>query len=222
MNFPKRSHPIHQNDRRAFTVVEMLVVIGIMVLLMSLLTQLGGLGNDQRRVKMAADTIAGAIEQARTYALANNTYTWVALYSNTTTNVVNTVVVASKSGLPDALASSDIILVGPINQSENVALVTPPSNVSDAESAVDYTSLPTGNVTVPYKNTTRAFNNSRLIRFSPLGEAVDNDGYPLNWVGIGVTMKVKGTDKTPEGTASIGIHVNGYTGKTVLKYAEES
>ena len=63
-----------------FTLIELLVVIGIMVLLMALLTPafttLKGAGD----VTSAAYTIKGVLEQARTYAIANNTYTWVGFY----------------------------------------------------------------------------------------------------------------------------------------------
>jgi prepilin-type N-terminal cleavage/methylation domain-containing protein len=64
----------------AFTLIELLVVIGIIALLMVLLapafTSIKG-GTD---VTSAAYAIKGVLEQARTYAKANNTYTWVGLY----------------------------------------------------------------------------------------------------------------------------------------------
>ncbi len=220
MNLSKRFNRSRLNLREGFTVVEMLVVVTIMVLLMSLLTQFGGSGNDQRKLKMSADKITGAIEQARTYAMANNTYTWVALHSDTTNRVVNTLVVASKTGLSNALAANAYSLLGTIQQSENTVLQDPKDTVFAP--SVNFSSLPAGSLTVPYQNTTRSFSNAKLIRFSPLGEAVDNEGYPLNGVGIGITLKPKGSDVTPPGVSPIEIHVNGYTGKTILNYSKES
>src|SRR5438034_2033836 len=64
----------------AFTLVELLIVVGIIGLLMVLIapafTYIKG-GTD---VTSAAYTIKGVLDTARTYAKANNTYTWVGFY----------------------------------------------------------------------------------------------------------------------------------------------
>jgi type II secretory pathway pseudopilin PulG len=64
----------------AFTLLELLVVIGIIALLLVLIapafTYIKG-GND---VTSAAYTIQGVLDTARTYAKANNTYTWVGFF----------------------------------------------------------------------------------------------------------------------------------------------
>jgi type II secretory pathway pseudopilin PulG len=64
----------------AFTLVELMVVIGVIVLLTSLLapafTNLKGAGE----ITTAAQMITGTLARARTYAIANNTYTWVGFY----------------------------------------------------------------------------------------------------------------------------------------------
>lgn len=63
--------------QRAFSLVEILVVVGIAMLLMAViapaLTRTGG-------VTHAAYSLQGALDQARTYAVANNTYTWVGVF----------------------------------------------------------------------------------------------------------------------------------------------
>src|SRR4030095_10320920 len=60
-----------------FTLLELLIVVGIIGLLLVLIapafTTIKG-GTD---VTSAAYTIKGALDTARTYAKANNTYTWV-------------------------------------------------------------------------------------------------------------------------------------------------
>src|SRR5689334_4893359 len=62
---------------RGFTLLELLIVIGIIGLLLVLIapafTTIKG-GTD---VTSAAYTIKTALETARTYAKANNTYTWI-------------------------------------------------------------------------------------------------------------------------------------------------
>jgi type II secretory pathway pseudopilin PulG len=64
----------------AFTLLELLIVVGIIGLLMVLIapafTSIKG-GTD---VTSAAYTIKGVLDTARTYAKANNTYTWVGFY----------------------------------------------------------------------------------------------------------------------------------------------
>src|SRR4051812_39429273 len=61
----------------AFTLLELLIVVGIIGLLLALIgpafTTIKG-GTD---VTSAAYTIKGVLDTARTYAKANNTYTWV-------------------------------------------------------------------------------------------------------------------------------------------------
>src|SRR5437762_11231767 len=64
-----------------FTLIELLVVIGVMILLTALLTP--AFTNLKRAgdVTSAAYTIKGVLEQARTYAMANNTYTWAGSFA---------------------------------------------------------------------------------------------------------------------------------------------
>src|SRR5439155_26048027 len=63
-----------------FTLLELLIVVGIIALLLVLtapaFTYLKG-GSD---VTSAAYTIKGVLDTARTYAKANNTYTWVGFF----------------------------------------------------------------------------------------------------------------------------------------------
>src|SRR5213592_1476354 len=63
-----------------FTLIELLVVIGIMILLTVLLTPAFMNLKSAGDVTSAAYTIKGVLEQARTYAMTNNTYTWVGFF----------------------------------------------------------------------------------------------------------------------------------------------
>src|SRR5437762_1866024 len=63
-----------------FTLIELLVVIGIMILLTVLLIPAFTNLKSASDVTSGAYTVKGVLEQARTYAMANNTYTWVGFY----------------------------------------------------------------------------------------------------------------------------------------------
>jgi type II secretory pathway pseudopilin PulG len=79
---PFTDHRSRQQRERAsaFTLLELLIVVGIIALLLVLIgpafTSLKSAGD----VTGAAYTIKGVLDTARTYAKANNTYTWVGFY----------------------------------------------------------------------------------------------------------------------------------------------
>lgn len=68
------------HPRRGFTLIEMLVVIGVILILMVLLapafTSLKKAGD----ATDASYAIKATLEQARSFAMSNNTYTWVGFY----------------------------------------------------------------------------------------------------------------------------------------------
>lgn len=76
-SFPRRARLGQGN--LAFTIVELLVVVAIMVVMMALavpaFNSLKGAGD----VSKTAYDVAGTLEQARAYAIANNTYVWVGI-----------------------------------------------------------------------------------------------------------------------------------------------
>src|SRR5437870_1174332 len=78
----------------AFTLIELMVVIGIMILLAAFIapafTNLKSAGD----VTSAAYTIKGALDTARTYAKANNTYTWVGFAGSIGSTITGRVQVA--------------------------------------------------------------------------------------------------------------------------------
>ncbi len=75
----RRQHP-------AFTLIELMVVIAIITILMVLLVPAFNRMKGAGDVNSAAYTIKGVLEQARTYAMANHTYTWVGFYEEAATN----------------------------------------------------------------------------------------------------------------------------------------
>src|SRR5438093_12899641 len=88
---PLTDHSVRARQRdperiRGFTLLELLIVVGIIGLLMVLIapafTTIKG-GTD---VTSAAYTIKGVLDTARTYAKANNTYTWIGFFEENVAN----------------------------------------------------------------------------------------------------------------------------------------
>src|SRR5207249_7955269 len=73
-------------ERFAFTLLEIMVVLGIIAILMVLIAPAFTSIKTGNNVTSAANTIKGVLDQARTYAMANNTYTWVGFYEENGSN----------------------------------------------------------------------------------------------------------------------------------------
>src|SRR5436309_497374 len=138
-----------------FTLLELLIVVGIIALLLVLIapafTYIKG-GTD---VTSAAYTIKGVLDTARTYAKANNTYTWVGFFeedvSSTTPGMPGVgrlvmSIVASKdgtiiysSGSPGTIDTTRLIQVGKLTKVDNVHLtdLTDGSGVAGGGSTLD-------------------------------------------------------------------------------------
>jgi prepilin-type N-terminal cleavage/methylation domain-containing protein len=94
-----------QRSYAAFTLIELLVVISIIGLLMVLIVPAFTSLRSGTDATSAAYTIKGVLDTARTYAKANNTYTWVGFFEEDISNPPNPgtgrlvmSIVASKDG----------------------------------------------------------------------------------------------------------------------------
>ena len=184
------AHASHANVR-GFTLIELLIVVGIIGLLMVLIapafTTIKG-GTD---VTSAAYTIKGVLDTARTYAKANNTYTWVGFAGSigtTITGQVQVAIVASKNGTdlgtgggPPVDITSGVTPVGKLMRIDNVDIGdtgTPTNDGTEFESRptviAAYKVSSSGNTDYPFTVQQTTFN--RWIRFSPRGEAVVKGG----------------------------------------------
>lgn len=77
---PLNNHPIRTPQAlRAFSLVELLVVMGIMAVLIGLAVPMANLKGAGNVTKSAYD-VSGFLERARAHAMAQNTYVWVGFY----------------------------------------------------------------------------------------------------------------------------------------------
>jgi prepilin-type N-terminal cleavage/methylation domain-containing protein len=136
----------HAHDR-GFSLIELLCVVAVISILTSLVT-FSVLGTKSSRdLANAAYNIQGMIEQARTYAMAENTYTWIGFFeenpSSPGTSGVGQVVVsvvASSNGMNLATSTNSPLL--PSQYLMQVSKLTKIGNVHLA-------AIPTASVTRP-------------------------------------------------------------------------
>jgi prepilin-type N-terminal cleavage/methylation domain-containing protein len=140
---PGTSKPFRAGGLRkgGFTLIELLIVIGIIAILMVLVAPAFRNLKSAGDVTSAAYAIKGVLDQARTYAKANNTYTWVGFFEEDVsvsspapagTGRVVMSVVASKDGTtvynpnsaanPDPIDPTRLSQVGKLVKIENVHL----------------------------------------------------------------------------------------------------
>src|SRR5438477_1810702 len=166
-----------------FTLLELLIVVGIIGLLLVLIapafTTIKGAGD----VTSAAYTIKGVLDTARTYAKANNTYVWVGFYEENVANPASPnssppsvgrvilSIVASNDGTavynpssPGSIDPTKLSQVGKLTKIENVHLY---AGLPNSATPFQY---PVGSPAPSAQYTFR-----QAIQFSPSGEARANN-----------------------------------------------
>jgi prepilin-type N-terminal cleavage/methylation domain-containing protein len=178
---------------RGFTLLELLIVIGIMAVLLVLIVPAFTTIKSGGDVTSAAYTIKGVLDTARTYAKANNTYTWVgfagSIGSNLSANVtgqVEVAIVASKDGTnlwsaTGSLPPASLTQVGKMITLNNIHVGdtgVPQNDGTEFESRatvdVDHRISTSANTPYPFTVQGTAFN--KWIQFSPRGEALVHGG----------------------------------------------
>lgn len=171
--------------QRAFSLIELLVVITIMILLAAMVWP-----NLQPLImgdQLNADvqTLSGTLEQARQYAIAKNTYVWVTMcvpaFNNRSSNP-KVGIIASLDGMDDLAWSSTPVdlgnttsyaVVGKVYELPMVWMITEPTNIT-------MPSLPTPSVTPVAASTNVTFTSyiggkqvtfNQCVQFTPTGEA---------------------------------------------------
>jgi prepilin-type N-terminal cleavage/methylation domain-containing protein len=182
--------------RAGFTLLELLIVMGIIGLLLVLIVPAFTTIKSAGDVTSAAYTIKGVLDTARTYAKANNTYTWVGFAGSVGPNTppppitgqVQVAIVASKDGTnlwsangtgplpPDKLSQ-----VGKMITLNNIHIGdtgVPSGDGTEFESraTVDDDHRISASANTPYPFTVQGTTFNKWIQFSPRGEALVHGG----------------------------------------------
>jgi type II secretory pathway pseudopilin PulG len=181
--------PAQRERVSAFTLLELLIVVGIIGLLLALLAPAFTTIKSGTDVTSAAYTMQGVLDAARTYAKANNTYTWVGFAGSiggTTTGEVQIAVVASKDGTNlwsahNALPAASLVQVGKMITLSNVHIGDtgePQNDGTEFESraSVDSDHRISSSANTPYPFTVQQTTFNKWIQFSPRGDTLVHGG----------------------------------------------
>jgi prepilin-type N-terminal cleavage/methylation domain-containing protein len=181
----------------AFTLLELLIVVGIIAILLVLMAPAYTTIKSGGDVTSAAYTIKGVLDTARTYAKANNTYTWVGFAGsigpnsdpNLITGQVKLAIVASKDGTNlwsanNALPPDKLTQVGKMVTLDNIHIGdtgTPQSSPSplpefETRTTVDSDHRISTSPNTPYPFTVQQTTFNKWIQFSPRGETLVHGG----------------------------------------------
>ncbi len=215
---------------KGFTLVELLAVLAIMGLLAAVaMPSFTAMVVNAPKIDQAMASCGSALEQARQYAVANNTYTWVAFYQDTsdaTGSKIYTAVLASTDGtdptngftVTGIVSAGNYVQVSKIASFPQIALESAginswiglstltPTPSSLASNVVSF------NLNVPAKGTVETFN--QVVQFSPAGEARISSGL-VSVIELDLNP-VKGPSNSLDRHNIAVIRLSGMTGQVTL------
>lgn len=221
----------HGRALRAFTLVELLTVIAIMVLMIAAAGPVASSISGGRDVSTNAYNISGALEEARTYAMANNTYTWVGVAEEngdsstagaTGVGRIIMTAIASLDGTKDALGDpTRLALISRLTRCNSVQLISTKGAAGDTTwptpdngyQAADTSFVVSGKQFKYPLTGTAIYTFNKLIQFNPLGEASKPGASPSPWIAIGF-RQIRGSDGSKGNDANgVGVYVEGLSGR---------
>jgi len=179
-----------------FSLVEILVVMAIFGILVGVtLPAFNNIGKAGSLTKAGAD-VASLLEQARTYAMANNTYVWVGFHPEDNESKIAIAVVASRNGgasltnTDASSASSGLVQLGSIRNLGGVKVSTVPPTPGRPESDPAGRLGAGSNAIISFSTKSggknRAF-NTYVLQFNSRGEARITTNNLSRVIEIGLT-----------------------------------
>ena len=224
----------------AFTLIEVLTVVVIIGILVALSAPMINSLNGANVVTRNAYTLTGALEQARSYATANNTYTWVGVFEEDADSPgvsgigrVILAIFASTDGTKvytegstggSTLDPTRLQQLGELIQLDHTDLValdssdiqrdTVPSSIHQV-SEDGFVSPITVAVPLNSGSSASRYTFKKLIQFSPLGDASRINSSPVRCIEFGLRpAKGNVTDSTTQNL--VAVQLAGIGGHTSL------
>jgi type II secretory pathway pseudopilin PulG len=230
----------------AFTLIELMIVIGLVLLMTALLVPTFSSLTRTKSVTGAMNDVSEMIDMARTNAMAKSTYVWLGFY-NATVNGQSQLWVAglrSLDGTPNINTPNNTRLIGKVQKFDNIVVTTSApvvptlpgltsavkammdagnvtkSNGGASEIADSSLGLTTGvSVSVNGSNTTF----TQFITFTPQGQSVvtnnPSTALPPTPFTTQITIglrRMAGTSKVTSDVDSVGLVLYGGTGQIRL------
>ena len=227
-----------RNGRGGFTLVELLTVMAIIAIVTGVVVSgipgIKGAGD----INKAAEDISGALEQARTMAMAGNTYAWVGFFEENasapgvaggTGQVVISITTAtdgtnlnSTGTAPSALPYGSLIQVNRLLRIPNLHLdslaatdVPTRTTVPASTYQVANTAFANG-TTFPFPlSATPTYNFTQVIQFNPQGDASRIYASPVQLMEIGL-RPARGSAINTTSKDLVAIQIAGIGGKVTV------
>ena len=192
----------------AFTLIELLVVIGIMVALTALTIPAFNSIKGSGDLKKSSYEFAETLEQARNYAIAKNTYVWVGIVEEDagkptvsgTGRIVLSVIASQDntnllSGPGSIVSGTNAAQVSKLRKLENMHLATISGTAFPRTSGTapanpcqiaDQAFINSKGLAFGYPLGGNQYTFSKIIQFSPIGDASRLGDSPARWMEIGL------------------------------------
>jgi prepilin-type N-terminal cleavage/methylation domain-containing protein len=196
--------------KSGFTLVELLVVIAIVAILTVIAAPALSSLSDAGDTNNAVSGIALVLNQARAYAMAQNTYVWVGFAPNATAQQLTVGVVAGTTGdVGDLTSSTTCIPLAKLQTYNHLSLKNLSGITGMSTSGDDIATSQVGSFQQSGGGTTVTFTS--VLQFSPQGEAsIDKTPGASHWIQIGL-QPLRGGNST--GANAAVVQVGALTGQ---------